>query len=325
MKLFALGSSAPLGESVAARIDAALGRHEERVFEDGEHKFRPLESVRGRDVFVLHSLFGEPGQSVNDKLCQLLFFLGAARDAGAARVTAVTPYLPYSRKDRRTKARDPLVTRYIAQLFEAMNIDMLVTIDVHNISAFENAFRQPVIHLDTRKVFVDHLLKTFPGETLAVASPDPGGVKRAQLFREYLESASGRAAEFAFMEKRRSAGVVSGAMTAGDVSKARVIIVDDLISTGGTMARAARAFRERGAAKVCAVAAHGLFVGGAEKALRDPCLEKVFVTDTIPPFRLPATVLSERVEIVSVAPLIAETIWRLHQNESITDLLNGPF
>lgn len=323
MQLFALGTTRPFGELIADSLDISLSRHEERCFEDGEHKFRPLESVRGRDVYVVSSLYSEPGASANDKLCQFLFFLATLKDAGAARVTAVAPYLPYARKDRRTKPRDPLGSRYVAQLFEAVNVDTVMTVDVHNISAFQNAFRRPAIHLDTRRLFAAHLRDKLAGARLVVASPDPGGVKRAQLFREALEEASGRPAGFAFMEKRRSAGVVSGAMISGDVAGATVLIIDDLISTGGTMARAAAELREAGAARSYVVATHGLFVGEAAEAIADPNIDRTFITNTIPPFRLPATAIGGCVETVDAAPLFAEAIRRLHTGGSISELLGG--
>ncbi len=122
---------------MAAVLGASLAEHEEREFEDGEHKARPLVSVRGRDVYVIHSLHGGPGQGANDKICRLLFFLATIREGGAARVTAVIPYLAYARKDRQTKSRDPVTTRYMAQLLEAMGVDAVVTLDVHNIVAFQ--------------------------------------------------------------------------------------------------------------------------------------------------------------------------------------------
>ena len=123
IKLFSLNTSRDFSERVAKHLGIALSHHEERDFEDGEHKTRPLVNVRGQDVFVIQSLYGEPSASVNDKLCRLLFFIGALKDASAERVTAVVPYLCYARKDRKTKSRDPITTRYIAQLFEAVKCD----------------------------------------------------------------------------------------------------------------------------------------------------------------------------------------------------------
>ena len=135
-------------------------------------------------------LHSGPSQSAADKLCRLLFFIGALKDAGAARVTAVTPYLCYARKDRRTKARDPVTTRYLAKLFESVGTDMIVTLDVHNPSAFENAFRCRTITATAAPLFVDYA-KLLADRPLAVISPDTGGAKRAELFREALEEARG--------------------------------------------------------------------------------------------------------------------------------------
>ncbi|MCK5621595.1 MAG: ribose-phosphate pyrophosphokinase, partial [Alphaproteobacteria bacterium] len=205
--LFALGASRAFGERVAERLGIALGQHEERDFEDGEHKARPLENVRGRDVFVVHSLYGDTIQSVNDKLVRLLFFIGALKDASAAEVTAVVPYLGYARKDRKTKSRDPVTTRYIAALLEAVETDRVVTIDVHNLAAFQNAFRCRTDHLEATGLFVEHFLPLI-GNGAAVVSPDAGGVKRADRFRKALTRATGKDIGAAFMEKYRSRGVV---------------------------------------------------------------------------------------------------------------------
>lgn len=280
----------------------------------------PLVSVRGRDVYVIQSLYGDDNQSVNDKLCRLLFFLGAVREDGAARVTAVIPYLAYSRKDRQTKSRDPVTTRYMAQLLEAMGIDAIMTLEVHNIAAFQNAFRCRSHHLDTRRLFAWHLSREGLGEDpIVVASPDPGGVKRAQLFRETLEAVSARPVGFAFMEKRRSAGEVSGTMLMGDVAGATVLVLDDLISSGGTVLRAARACLDKGAGAVHALAAHGLFTGDAASVVADPGIAGIAVTDSVPPFRLGAA--AGRLDVVSAAPLFAEAIRRCHENGSLVDLL----
>lgn len=321
MKIFALNASRPFGEKVAAALGEPLADHEEREFEDGEHKARPLVSVRGSDVYVIQSLHGGPEQSVNDKLCRLLFFLGAVREHGAARVTAVVPYLSYARKDRRTKPRDPVTTRYMAQLLEAMEVDAVMTLEVHNIVAFQNAFRCASHHLDTRRLFGRHVRQRLGDGPLVVASPDPGGVKRAQLFLETIESLTGRRAGFAFMEKRRSAGSVTGTMLMGDVDGATVLVVDDLISTGGTMLRAAEACLDKGAKSILALAAHGLFTGNAETVITDPRIDRFVVTDTVPPFRLSGPAAAERLDIVSAAPLFAEAVRRCHENGSLVELL----
>ncbi len=323
MRLFALNSSRTLGERVASALGAPLGEHEERDFADGEHKTRPLESVRGRDVYVIQSLYGDAKESVNDKICRLLFFLGAMREAGSARVTAIIPYFAYARKDRQTKARDPVTTRYMAQLLEAVGTDVVIALDVHNVVAFQNAFRCQSIHLDTRRLFIEHMRERVGDDPVVVASPDPGGVKRAQLFQEMFERMVGREAGRAYMEKRRSAGVVTGNLLVGDVKGAVVLVIDDLIGTGGTMLRAAEACLERGASKVYALAAHGLFVGQAGKVIADPRLSKTIITDTVPAFRLDPGIAEKHVEVVSAAPLIAEAIRRCHEGGSIVELLEG--
>ncbi|WP_036263710.1 ribose-phosphate diphosphokinase [Methylocapsa aurea] len=323
MQLFTLNASRTFAEKIAAALGVELSSHEEREFEDGEHKARPLASVRGEDVYVVQSLHGGPDQSPNDKLCRLLFFLATMKENGAARVTAVIPYLAYARKDRQTKPRDPVTTRYVAELLEAAGADCVVTLDVHNIVAFQNAFRCETIHLDTRRLFAERAVALIGEAAAVVASPDPGGVKRAQLFREMLETMLGRPVGSAFMEKRRSAGVVSGNLLVGDVAGATVLIVDDLISGGGTMARASHACREGGAKTIYAFAAHGLFTGEAASALRHSDLAKTFVTDTVPPFRLDDKLVGGRVEILSAAPLFAKAIRALHEDGSINALLEG--
>lgn len=314
-----MDASRAFGEAVARELGMDLSPHEERLFEDGEHKSRPLCGVRGRDVYVIQSLHGGPAESVDGKLVKLLFFAQALRDARAARVTAVVPYLAYSRKDRRTTARDPLTSRYTAQLMEAAGIETVVTLEVHNVAAFENAFRIETVHLDTRALFAGHVARLGWEGPVAVASPDPGGIKRAQLFREALERRLGREAGFAFLEKRRSGGVVTGSLVTGEVRGALVVVMDDLISTGHTMVRAARAFLERGAGRVLAMAAHGLFMEGAIAAMTDPALSGVVVTDTVGPFRLDAKA-RRRVDVVSAAPLFAEAVRRLGEGGSITGL-----
>lgn len=321
LRLFALNGTDDLGRDIGKLLAHPLSAHEERDFEDGEHKARPLDPVAGADVYVIHSLHGGPDHSANDKLCRLLFFIGALKDAGAWRVTAVAPYLCYSRKDRRTKANDPVTTRYVAALFEAVGCDAVVTLEVHNEAAFENAFRCRAVALTAAPLLIAQIKASVGDEPLCVISPDLGGGKRADLLREALETALGRPIGKAFAEKHRSAGVVSGDLFVGDVADATCIIVDDLISTGGTLVRAARAARARGARRVLACVAHGLFMPGAETALADPAIDRIIVTDVVPPFRLPAGPVREKLDIVPAAPLLAEAIRRLHEDKPLTDLL----
>lgn len=318
--VFSLHSGQALAERICQRLGIAPAEHEERTFEDGEHKIRPLESVRGRDVYVVESLHSDGAMSVNDKLVRLLFFLAAVRDAGADRVTCVAPYLCYARKDRRTKPRDPVTTRYLASLFEAVGIDRLVTIDVHNPAAYENAFRIPTEHLTAAPMFVEAIAPLVGDSALTVVSPDAGGVKRAEYVREALERRLQRKVGFAFLDKFRSEGVVRGGTVAGDVKDRVVVIIDDLISTGTTLARAASACREQGARAVYVAATHGVFATDASRVLRGGEFDRVFILDTIAPQRLDPDLLRSRVEVIDCTPLLANAIFRLHTNGSIVEL-----
>ncbi|MES0385279.1 MAG: ribose-phosphate diphosphokinase [Hyphomicrobium sp.] len=320
LRLFALNATTELGGAIAKWLGMPLCAHEEREFEDGEHKARPLDTVGNADVYVVQSLHGGPEASANDKLCRLLFFIGALKNAGAARVIAVVPYLCYARKDRRTKPNDPVTTRYVAAMFEAIGTDAVVTLEVHNPVAFENAFRCRTVTLTATPLFVEYASK-LKDENLCVVSPDTGGAKRAELFRETLEAIRGRPIGKAFADKHRSAGVVTGDLFVGDVTGATALVIDDLISTGGTLVRAARAARSAGARRVIALTAHGLFMEGAAEALADPALDRLVVTDTVPPFRLPAGATRDKLDILPSAPLFAEAIARLHEGRSLTELL----
>ena len=319
VKFFALKGSTFLGNSVAALLGLTLAPHEEREYEDGEHKARPLESVAGSDVYVVHSLHGAD-QSANDKLCRLLFFIGALKDAGASSVTAVTPYLCYARKDRRTKSLDPVITRYVAAMFEFVGTDAIVVLEVHNPAAFENAFRCRTVALTATPIFVEHVKSMAVGE-LCVVSPDTGGAKRAELFRKALEDALKRPVGSAFAEKHRSGGIVSGELFVGDVKGKTALIIDDLISSGTTLVRAAEGAKRAGAERVLALVAHGLFAEGSEQAVMNPALDGLIVTDSVHPTRVKPGPMASKVTTLSCAPLLAEAIRRLHENKGLSDLL----
>jgi ribose-phosphate pyrophosphokinase len=322
--LFALNASRRYGERVAERLGVALSAHEERDFEDGEHKARPLVNVRGRDVFVIQSLYGDDSESVNDKLCRLLFFIGALKDASAGRVTAVVPYLCYARKDRKTQTRDPVTTRYVASLFEAVGTDRLVTLDVHNLAAFQNAFRCRTDHLEARPLFVDFFGNALRDEKLLVLSPDVGGMKRAEAFRDSLARALGRQISIGFMEKQRARGVVSGDTLFATVRDQTVIIIDDLISTGTTIVRAGKACGENGARRIFAAASHGAFSSKAAEVLGGGVFEKIVITDSIPPFRVPSAFANDLLITLDAAALFASAISRIHEGGSLVELLEIP-
>lgn len=348
LKLFALGGTREFGARVAAHLGIALSEHEERAFEDGEHKTRPLVNVRGSDVYVVHSLYGDAHETVNDKLCRLLFFLGALKDASAARVCAVVPYLAYARKDRKSQPRDPVTTRYVAQLFEAVGTDRIVTLDVHNLAAWQNAFRScRTEHLEANGLFAAWFASRLANEDVVVVSPDAGGIRRAEDFRLRLAARLGKPVEAAFAGKLRAGGVVTGKPVVGDVNGRCAVIVDDLIGTGTTLAHVAADCRALGARTVYAAATHGLFIGAAAQVLGgaaparehdrarapnetaaahgDACtaaaLAQIVVADTVPPWRVPPGALLDKLTVLDTAPLFAEAIARIHTGGSIVELL----
>jgi len=319
MRFFALNASRAFGERVAAALGRPLDAHEEREFEDGEHKARPLVSVRGEDVYVLQGLHGDVHSSGDDKLVRLLFFCGALRDHGAARTTALVPYLAYGRKERQTKPFDPVSTRYLAQLIESVGIDALVTLETHSVTALQNAFRIPTVHIDAAVLFAERAQALGGDGPIVVVSPDPGGIKRVQLFAELLARRLERPVGIAFIEKRRSAGKVSGSLLAGDVAGATALVFDDLISTGGTLRRAASMCIEAGAKRVIAFAAHGLFAPGAEQMLLDPAFAAVVVGDTVPAPQL-SDAAHARLTYEPSAPLFARAVECLEGGLATTEL-----
>ncbi|WP_276370791.1 ribose-phosphate pyrophosphokinase [Chryseolinea sp. H1M3-3] len=323
MRIFALHTSQDFAEKVADFLDRSLDSLEERNFEDGEHKIRPLVSVRDEDVYVVHALYADERESVNDKLCKLLFFIATLKDAGAKRVTAVVPYLCYARKDRRTKARDPVTSRYVATLFEAVRVDTIVTIEVHNLQAYQNAFHCQSENLVAYQLFVSYFLSVLQkDEQVVVMSPDIGGVKRAEQFRDRLAKGLAADVDMAFMEKIRSKGIVSGETVVGNVNRKTVIIIDDLINSGSTIARAAAACGKLGALKVYAVATHGVFNKKAKEALREKSLTSIIVTNTVNTATLDETFFKNKLVVLDVSPLFAETIRRLNSGGSIVSLMD---
>ena len=314
MLMFALEPADPFAEALAGALKVAVSPHEERVFPDGERKLRPLVDPRGADVYVVHSLHGGPTDSPHDKLCRLLMFIATLKDHGAARVTAVVPYLAYARKDQQTKSHDPVGLRYVAQLFDAVGVSQLIVLEAHNVAAFQNAFRCPTVHLSAHPLFGALAQEIAAAGPLAVASPDPGGVKRVLLWREALEDRLGRPVSFAMIDKRRSAGVLSGGqLVAGDVEGATVLLLDDLIASGETLQRSAAALRRAGARDVVGCAAHGLFVDNAPQLLAANGLSRLIVTDSVPPFRLPdGGPVRAKLSVVSAAPLFAQAICASH-------------
>jgi ribose-phosphate pyrophosphokinase len=312
MLIFALDTDKTFARALGADLDESIAAHEDRAFEDGEHKLRPLVDPRGDDCYVVASLHGDLQASPHDKLLALLAFIATLRDHGARRISAVVPYLAYARKDRRTKPYDAVTLRYVAQWFEASGCDQLIALEAHNVAAFDNAFRRPVIHLDAHRLFNAPAIDG----PLVVASPDPGGVKRVQLWREWLQAGLARDIGFAMIDKRRSAGLVSSErLVAGDVAGATALLFDDLIASGETMLRAAQALRRAGARDVIAFAAHGLFTAPAADWLADAAVSRIVISDSVPPFRLPADgPVARKLQVVSAVPLFAQAIRECHES-----------
>ena len=308
LALFTLAGTEDYAKRMSIQLETPISLVEERSFEDGEHKIRPLVTVEGIDAYVIHALYGDETHSVNDKLCRLLFLIAALKDHGAARVTAVTPYLCYARKDRRTQLYDPVTSRYVAALFEAMHTDRVSAVEVHNVAAFENAFSCPTQHIETAELFASHFAPLARDNQIVVVSPDAGGVKRAEQFRRALEGKSGQTIDNAFVEKYRSGGVVTGGALVGSLEGKTAIILDDLISTGTTLLRAAKACRAAGAVRVYAAATHGLFIGKAAEMMKDPLLDGLVVTDTVPPFRLDARSRGGKLIVLDSTRLVAEAV-----------------
>jgi len=318
--LFALSESGALAEALSRESAVALGALEERRFEGGEFKLRPLESVRDRTVFVLQSLAESAAASVSDRLLRLLFLLQGLRDAGATRRVAIVPYLAFARKDRRTQLRDPVTSRYVAELLEAAGTERLMALDVHNPAALDNAFRVPVDHLSALPMMAAHFAQQHADAPLCVVSPDVGGIKRAQLLRELLESRVGREVQLAFLEKRRALGVVSGGTLVGAVAGTRVIVIDDLCATGGTLIRAAEACQRSGAAAVQVAVTHAPLAAGLKTVLAAPSIASVVVTDsalTAPSVHGSAS----KLVVLPVAPLLGQAVRRMVAGRPLAPLL----
>lgn len=319
LMIFGLDQNVALARGVAERLGLELAPHEARVFSDSEMKLRPLTSVRNQDVYVLGSVAADDRGSVNDALCRLLFMAAVLRDAGAAQVTAVVPYLGYTRKDRRTQPRDPLTLRYVAQLGEALGIARVLSVEVHNEAAFENAFRCQAMHLETSQLFARRLATDLAGVNVTVLSPDEGGIRRAARLRVALDHVLGTRSAVAFMEKHRSADVVTGGGVTGPLEGRTVVIFDDLISTGSTIARAAAEAKERGARQIVAAAAHGIFGAATVKSLGPAPIDRILVSDSLTWDEDVAAALSSKLEVVGLARMLAHAISALHAGGSLTE------
>jgi len=307
MKLFAGNAVPELAHKVAERLYTKLGNASVGRFSDGEISVEIHENVRGSDVFIIQSTCAP----TNDNLMELIVMIDALRRASAGRITAVIPYFGYARQDRRVRsARVPITARVVADFLSNVGVDRVLTIDLHaeQIQGFfdvpvDNAFGTPILLADmVQRDFVDPI----------VVSPDIGGVVRARATAKLLNDA-----ELAIIDKRRPKANVSQVMNIiGDVKDRDCIIVDDMIDTGGTLAKAAEALKNHGARKVYAYATHAIFSGNAPKNLKESVIDEIIVTDSIPLSKdMQAT---GKVKQLTLSEMLAETIRRISNEESIS-------
>lgn len=333
--LFGLNGSAPYAAKIARKCDIPLSPHTFKRFEDEESYLKSEVNVRGKDVYVVSGLYSDEKQTVNDKVVNLLWFIGSLKDASARRVTAVIPYLAYSRQDRKDKSRAPVTTRYLAQTLEAVGLDRVITMDVHNLSAFNNSFRIPVDNIDTIKIFSQYLCGGVDKDNLPVTkhiedplindpknlvvlAPDIGGLGRCGNFQAGLETILKCKVGLAVYDKRRVDGEVKGTAIVGDVKGKRVIVYDDMIGTGSTIKKSTDAAEEAGGTIFAVCATHGLFTGQAETNLNK--IQRLVVTDSLPPWRLKNR---EKLRIVSTVRTMQLCIKRSNEEGgSISDLLS---
>ena len=301
------GTSHPrLATDIMAELEAPLGRAVVGTWKNGETRVKLEENVRGSDVFAIQAM----SHPVNNHLVELLLIVDALRRASAARITAVVPYFAYAKQEKKTSGREPISAKLVANLLTTAGADRILTMDLHS-PAIEGFFDIPVDHLRAAPILARHINRQGL-QNLVVVSPDAGGVARAEELR-------GRTGgSLAIISKRHPGPDVSEALEmVGDVDGKPAVIVDDMISTGGTLGLAAELLRERGAAPIYAAATHGIFAqDGLDLIARSP-IDKVLVTDTLP---LPANGPTAKIEVVSVAPLLAEAITRIHKDLSISAL-----
>jgi len=298
----------PLAEAVARRLELPLANALVTTFKDGESRVRIDEDVRGTDAFVIQPT----SPPVNHHLMELLVIIDALRRASARQVTAVLPYYGYARQEKKAAGREPISAKLVANLITTAGADRVVTFDL-TAPAIEGFFDIPVDHLRATPILADYF-RTLNLQNLAVVAPDAGAVKRAEDFRQRVAPDAPLVIVFKHRPRADTAEVQE---MVGDVAGRTAILVDDLISTGGTLLVAAEALLERGAESVHACATHGVLAADAAERLTESPLKRIVVTDTID---LPPECRSEKIVVCSVAPLLAETIRRIHEQRSVSEL-----
>ena len=307
MKLFAGNSNVALAEAVAANLGIEIGKAEVGTFSDGEVSVEIQENVRGLDCFVLQSTCAP----ANTHLLELLIMIDALRRSSARRITAVMPYYGYSRQDRKVAPRVPISAKLVADLISTAGTDRLLCIDLHA-GQIQGFFNIPVDNLFATPVLLDAIHRRYD-DSVVIISPDAGGVERARAYAKRL------GVNLAIIDKRREAANVSEVMNiVGDVKDATCVIVDDMVDTAGTLAEGARALAEEGARSVAAVITHPVLSVPAIKRIAESPIRELVVTDTIP--LSPDASDCDKLHVVSIAPLLSESIRRINNEESVSSL-----
>ncbi|QNM97122.1 ribose-phosphate pyrophosphokinase [Chitinimonas koreensis] len=308
LMVFTGNANPQLAEAVVKHLDITLGRASVGRFSDGEATVELLENVRGRDVFVLQSTCAP----TNDNLMEVLLMVDALKRASAGRITAAMPYFGYARQDRRPRsARVPISAKVVANMLQAAGVDRLLTVDLHA-DQIQGFFDIPVDNIYATPVLLDDV-RTKNYEDLMVVSPDVGGVLRARAMAKQLNT------ELAIIDKRRPKANVAEVMhIIGDVEGRTCLIMDDMVDTANTLCKAADALKQHGAKRVMAYSTHPVLSGAAVERIAQSELDELVVTDTIP--LSDAARKSERIRVVSLAPLLAETLRRINNEESVSTL-----
>lgn len=312
MMLFTGGANLPLAEEVAETLGVSLGELERSRFADGQIYVRPAESVRGADCFVMQS-HCDP---VNDHIMEQLITIDALKRASARQITAVMPYYGYARQDKKVRPREPITARLIGDLFMTAGADRLVSVDLHT-GQLQGFIHKPFDSLTALPIITDHISGRVDGP-ITVLSPDAGGVKRAERYARFLDG------DVAVVYKRRDPeqhNVSEALEMAGTVAGRHVIIVDDIIDTAGTVTNAAELVREEGAASVRIAATHGVFSEPAVDLLKNAPVEEVIVTNTLPV--APDVLELDKVQVLSIAPILAETLQAIFMESSVSEIFLG--
>jgi len=309
IKIFSGNANKPLAEKICKELGIPLGSADVRAFADGEISVNINETVRGVDVFVIQSI---SPPIVNRYLMELLIMIDALKRASAGRITAVIPYYGYARQDRKAKARDPISAKLVADLITTAGADRVLTMDLHA-AQIQGYFNIPVDHLVGGPILAEYF-QNMNLQELVVVSPDLGSVTRSRDFAEKLNT------PIAIIDKRRPMANVSEVMNViGDIDGKRVVLIDDLIDTAGTITNGADALVERGATEVYACCTHPVLSGPAVERIRKSSIKELIVLDTI---HLPVEKLDPKMKVLSVAPLFAESIRRIFNNDSISSLFD---